>query len=113
MDWARTTLKPTVEIVRKPAEQRGFAVHPRRWVVERTLARLTAHRRLARDYERHPEVSDAVIRWAGIARMLRRITRGHPTLLYPVVVCDAEPEWAGFPRSGYPVVPLRPDLVPR
>ncbi len=42
----------TVEIVRKPAEQRGFVVHPKRWVVERSLAWLTAHRRLARDYER-------------------------------------------------------------
>jgi hypothetical protein len=27
-----------VEIVRKPAEQRGFAVHPKRWVIERSLA---------------------------------------------------------------------------
>ena len=78
VDWARDTLKTTVEIVRKPAEQRGFAVHPRRWVVERTLAWLTAHRRLARDYERHPEVSEAVIRWAAINGMLRRITRGQP-----------------------------------
>lgn len=52
----------TVKIVRRPAEQRGFAVHPRRWVVEEPLAWLTAHRRLARDYERHPEVSEAFIR---------------------------------------------------
>ncbi|GAA3263280.1 transposase [Nonomuraea helvata] len=59
VDWANTTLKTIVEIVRKPAEQRDFAVHPRRWVVERTLAWLTALRRLARDYERHPETSEA------------------------------------------------------
>ena len=78
VDWAATTLRTTVEIVRKPADQRGFAVHPRRWVVERTLAWLTAHRRLARDYERHPEVSEAIIRWAAINGMLRRITRGRP-----------------------------------
>ncbi|WP_435126723.1 IS5 family transposase [Micromonospora tulbaghiae] len=78
VDWASTTLRTTVEIVRKPAEQRGFAVHPRRWVVERTLAWLTACRRLARDYERHPEVSEAIIRWAAIAGMTRRITRDRP-----------------------------------
>ena len=78
VDWARDTLRTTVDIVRKPADQRGFAVHPRRWVVERTLAWLTAHRRLARDYERHPEVSEALIRWAAINGLLRRITRGHP-----------------------------------
>ena len=71
-------MSTTVEIVRKPAEQKGFAVHPRRWVVERTLAWLTAHRRLARDYERIPEISEAIIRWAAIAGMARRITRGHP-----------------------------------
>ena len=78
VDWARDRLRTTIEIVRKPADQRGFAVHPRRWVVERTLAWLTACRRLARDYERHPAVSEAFIRWAAIGGMLRRITRGHP-----------------------------------
>lgn len=79
LDWAATTLKTTVEVVRKPPEQRGFAVLPRRWVVERTLARLTAHRRLARDYERHPAVSEAVIRWAAINTITRRIARGTPS----------------------------------
>jgi len=83
VDWARETLKTTVEVVRKPAEQKGFAVHPRRWVVERTLAWLTAHRRLARDYERIPEVSEAIIRWAAIAGMARRITRGTPARRQP------------------------------
>ncbi len=47
-------------------------------MVELTLAWLTACRRLARDYERHPEVSQCVIRWAAIAGMTRRITRGGP-----------------------------------
>lgn len=78
VDWSRDTLKTTLEIVRKPTDQQGFAVHPRRWVVERTLAWLTACRRLARDYERMPENSEAIIRWAAIAGMARRITRGHP-----------------------------------
>jgi transposase len=78
VEWTRDTLKITLEIVRKPADQQGFAVHPRRWVVERTLAWLTACRRLARDYERHPEVSEGIIRWAAIAGMARRITRGNP-----------------------------------
>ncbi|MDR7322533.1 transposase [Catenuloplanes niger] len=78
VDWARNLLHTTIEIVRKPADQVGFAVHPRRWVVERTLAWLTACRRLARDYERHPETSEAMIRWAAIAGTARRITRGEP-----------------------------------
>ncbi len=40
-----------VEIVRKPADQVGFAVHPRRWVVERCFAWLNRNRRLAKDFE--------------------------------------------------------------
>jgi transposase len=67
-----------VQIVRKPAEQRGFEVHPKRWVVERSLAWLTAHRRLARDYERDPAVSEALIRWAAVNTMVRRLARGGP-----------------------------------
>jgi transposase len=78
VDWAAARLKTTVEIVRKPAEQRGFVVHPKRWVVERSLAWLTAHRRLARDYERDPAISEAFIRWAAINTMIRRLDRGRP-----------------------------------
>jgi transposase len=61
---------------RKPAEQRGFVVHPKRRVVERSLAWLTARRRLARDYERDPAISEAFIRWAAINTMIRRLNRG-------------------------------------
>jgi transposase len=76
VDWAATTLRTTLSIVRKPADQKGFAVLPRRWVVEQTLAWLTAHRRLARDYERDPTISEAMIRWAAIGLMTRRLARG-------------------------------------
>ena len=79
LDWA--TADPghhDLHIVRKPADQRGFAVIPRRWAVERTLAWLTAHRRLARDYERDPAISEAMIRWAAINTITRRIARGGP-----------------------------------
>ncbi|SEG90190.1 Transposase [Thermomonospora echinospora] len=76
--WARDVLGIIVHIVGKPAGQRGFQVHPKRWVAERTLAWLTAHRRLARDYERHPQTSEALIRWAAIGLLVRRLTHGHP-----------------------------------
>ena len=78
LDWAQTILATTLHVVRKPAGQRGFAVIPRRWAVERTFAWLTAHRRLARDYERDPAVSEAMIRWAAINTITRRIARGGP-----------------------------------
>ncbi|WP_319461549.1 hypothetical protein [Micromonospora sp. RTP1Z1] len=47
-------------------------------MVERSLAWLTAHRRLARDYERHPATSEAMIRWAAINGMIRRLAHGQP-----------------------------------
>jgi len=78
LDWASSILRTTLHIVRKPPDQRGFAVIPRRWAVERTFAWLTAHRRLARDYERDPAISEAMIRWAAINTMTRRIARGGP-----------------------------------
>jgi transposase len=80
LDWAQQFLVTTLHIVRKPADQRGFVVTPRRWAVERTFAWLTAHRRLARDYERDPAVSEAMIRWAAINTITRRIARGGPAV---------------------------------
>ena len=38
-------------IVSRPPETKGFAVLPRRWVVERILGWLGRWRRLSRDYE--------------------------------------------------------------
>jgi transposase len=64
LDRAQTFLPTTLEVVGKPAGQRGFAVIPRRWAIERTFARLTAHRRLARDHEPDPAISEAMTRWA-------------------------------------------------
>jgi transposase len=43
--WAKTALKLTVQIVRRPDDLHTFQVLPRRWVVERTLAWITRHRR--------------------------------------------------------------------
>src|SRR3972149_1371612 len=46
---ARATII-AVEIVRKNPDQVGFAVNPRRWVVERFFAWIGRHRRLAKDF---------------------------------------------------------------
>jgi putative transposase len=62
-----------MEIVEKPADQQGFSVLPKRWVVERTFAWLIRHRRLARDYETDPSSSEAWIRLAMIRLMLARL----------------------------------------
>ncbi len=54
---------------------RGFRVLPRRWVVERTFAWLSQVRRLSKDYERLPEVAEAMIYGAMSRLMLRRLAR--------------------------------------
>jgi hypothetical protein len=46
--------------------------------IKRTFAWITPHRRLARDYERDPAASEAMIRWAAINTITRRIARGTP-----------------------------------
>lgn len=76
VDWAQRVLRTVLHIVRKAPGQIGFAVIERRWVVERSLAWLTSHRRLARDYERRPATAEAMIRWAAISSMARRLARG-------------------------------------
>ncbi len=73
--WAHDITKTTVEIVRKRPGQHRFEVPPKRRVAERTLAWITAHRRLARDHERKPAISETFIHWAMIRTMLRRVTR--------------------------------------
>ena len=72
-DYAVRVLRIAVEVVDKPAGQRGFAPLPRRWVVERTNAWVTAARRLARDYERRHTHAEAMVKWAMVGHMLRRL----------------------------------------
>ena len=55
---------------------RGFKILPRRWVVERTFAWLSQVRRLSKDYERLPEVAEAMIYGAMSRLMLRRLAKG-------------------------------------
>ena len=63
-------------VVRRAAVTTGFVVQPRRWVVERTLGWLGRWRRLSKDYEALPEVSEAMVTLAMIRLMLHRLA--HP-----------------------------------
>ncbi len=74
---AKRAFQVVVEVVKKPAEQIGFAVLPRRWVVERTFSWLLRWRRLVRDYERLPETHEAFVKWAMVGLMLK------PVILLP------------------------------
>jgi putative transposase len=71
VDWAEQHLGCAVEIVRKAEGQVGFAVEPRRWVVERTLAWENRCRRLSKDYEYWEENSAAYLYLASIQRLVK------------------------------------------
>jgi putative transposase len=71
--WAKAAAGWLVEIVAKPKEQTGFAVLPRRWVVERTFAWLGRCRRLSKDYEALPTTHEARVHLAMIHLMLKRL----------------------------------------
>ena len=64
-----------IEIVRKQAGQRGFAVQPRRWVIERTFAWLGRNRRLARDFEATIVSATAFLYAASVMLLTRRLGR--------------------------------------
>ena len=50
-----------------------LVVLPRRWVVERTFGWFMKYRRLVRDDETEPEMSETIFRAAVIYRMLRKL----------------------------------------
>jgi transposase len=77
--WATTTLRLTVEVVRKLAGQVGFTALPRRWVVERTFSWINRCRRTVRDYERRPDHHAAMVQWSMVIVMTRRLARYHTT----------------------------------
>lgn len=71
--WVKENLNADMEIVLKLGDQKGFQVLPKRWVIERTNAWVSRNRRLARDYERMAESSEAFIYIAMIRLGLRRL----------------------------------------
>ena len=71
--WA-ATMKMTLCIVAR-RNPHAFEVLPRRWAVERTFAWISKHRRTVRDYERLPASHEAMILWAMIALMARRLAQ--------------------------------------
>ncbi|KPI11521.1 hypothetical protein OK074_2853 [Actinobacteria bacterium OK074] len=72
-----------VHPVHRPPGARGFTIIPRRWTIGRGIGRLMHHRRLARDYERHPHRSEAMSHLAMIDLMARGLTG------------EATPNWRG------------------
>jgi putative transposase len=64
-----------IEIVRKHPDQVGFAVQPRRWVVERFFAWIGRYRRLAKDFEATITSAEAFLYAASVMLLTRRLAR--------------------------------------
>jgi transposase len=78
--WCERYGRWDLEIVGRDPEARGFAVQPRRWVVEPGALRagfawLVRNRRLRIDYERKPQTSEALIEVAMIRILLQRLAK--------------------------------------
>jgi len=71
--WVKEALGWTLEVVRKPKDQKGFTVLPRRWVVERTLAWCGKYRQLGKDYAAGTLGSETLIYVAMVHRRVRRL----------------------------------------
>jgi putative transposase len=94
LDWVKEHLGWDVQTVRRLGTARdenlidpkptrhvskgGFAVLPKRWIVERTFAWITRWRRLARDHEGLPQTSEAFIKISASRRMLSHLAPALP-----------------------------------
>jgi transposase len=92
--WMRSVAAMTVEVIRR-SQLHVFVVLPRRWVVERSFGWLMRYRRLTRDYERRPDHHEAMVWWATVMIMTKRLARMTPGSPQP------KPHW-GQPRPAPP-----------
>ncbi|OKI37832.1 transposase [Streptomyces sp. TSRI0281] len=75
VDYAAKALRLALTVAKRNADTSGFEVLPRRWVVERTCGWLMRSRRLARDYERRTNTSEAMVLWSMTMIMSRRLAK--------------------------------------
>ena len=76
VEWVRRVCRwrvTTTITAATKAAGKGFTLHRRRWVVERTFSWLAGYRRPGKDFEALTETSEAMIHAAMIHLMLRRL----------------------------------------
>jgi putative transposase len=64
-----------LEVVGHVPGTKGFAVRPKRWIVERTFGRLSRYRRMSKDYERKVQTSETLMEIAIIRLLVARLGR--------------------------------------
>ena len=72
VELVRDVWQVDLEIVERQPGDKGFVALPRRWVVARALAWSSRSRRLSKDYERLPAVSETLVYITSIHRLLKR-----------------------------------------
>lgn len=72
-EWMEKNTTMRLNIIEKPVGQKGFAVIPKRWVVERSIAWSGRNRLANREYNRNQEVSEAFIYLGSITLLLNRL----------------------------------------
>ncbi|MDR2916908.1 MAG: IS5 family transposase [Tannerella sp.] len=75
LDNTKMTFGWILEIILRKDDSTKFQVLPQRWIVERTFAWFESYRRLSKDFEFHPQTSQAVIYLAMTKIILNRIKK--------------------------------------
>ena len=76
IEWARSFGGWALDIVKRSDSVVGFAVLPKRWIVERTFAWIGRYRRMSKDYEALAVTSEAMIYLVMINVMVHRLAKG-------------------------------------
>ena len=76
IDWTKRVGRWTLEIVKRSDKVVGFAVLPKRWIVERTFGWIGRYRRMSKDYEMLVPSSEAMILIVMINVMVHRLAPG-------------------------------------
>lgn len=74
-DRVRAATAIAIEVVKKIADQIGFQVLPKRWVVERFFAWINRNRRLAKDFEASVASAETFLYAASVMLLTRRLGR--------------------------------------
>ena len=75
--WVAENADWELVVVRRPEGSAGWVRLPIRWTVERTFAWLGKCRRLSKDREKTVESSEAMVKWAMVHLMLKRLKPTH------------------------------------